>query len=117
MNTAELYICNWSYVKAKHIWENIDTDLCGIEETKEEFLEDIKSNVQEAIWFFQECLNWGMKETAEYKDLEYLNPDDDADVWIYRLGDSHIKLTRNHFMQDYEVSFATVQTKTVTYYN
>lgn len=116
MNEASKYICNWVSKAIETHWDNINTDLCCIEETKEEFTEKVKVDLQDAVWFLQECCDWGMKTTIQ--DIELLNPEEEEDFkWIYKIGDKVVKLTAESLMSDVKAEFATAQTKTVTYYN
>ena len=114
MNEAEKYICQWVSKAVTKNWDKIDTHVACIEETREEFIDLVGKDVQTAIWFFQECRDWGYKGTLE--DFEYLNPDVDDLIWIYKLGDKIVKLTNETIFDDYKVSWATAKTKTISHY-
>lgn len=114
MTACEKYICSYVYDFVEKNWDNIDRKKCDLNETKEQFLKNVKSNFQDAIWVITEVMNWAMDKDY-YKELRvFPMPDENTEekFYVIKLADKYIKY---EYLKDFSIkaSFSEKKTKTI----
>lgn len=113
MKKAEKLICDFVYEFVSTNWNKINKEKCEINNTKGEFLEDVKHNIQTAMWVITEVASWGM-DMVYLREL-YVELPEDSDFYVLKIGDKYIKY---ECFKDYSwnVNFTEPKTKIITYF-
>jgi hypothetical protein len=113
MKPEEIIICDFIHDFTQQHWDKIQIDKSGITQTKEDFLEEIKTDFQTAMWMLREvCYNWMDKE---YLREIYVNLDSKKDFDVIKINDKYIKITNVKHI--YDARFCEPKSKTVYYFD
>lgn len=96
-------------------WDKFNLKKCEIKQTKEEFLKEVKKNVDTALWVLMEVADWGMDKRGYLKEL-FMEVEVSDNDWFHviKLEDKYIKL--KWVDREYLINFVTPKTKTVIYF-
>jgi len=114
MTEAEKLICNYVYEFVNKNWDNIDRNNCELTQTKKEFLEEVKTNTETAVWVIMEVASWSMDK--KYLREIFVEETQDLDFTVINLKGTYLKLFCKTSFSKWEVSFAEKKTKTVEYW-
>ena len=67
MTESEKLICEYVYEFVDKNWDNIDRNNCELTQTKENFLEELETNTETAVWVIMEVANV-IIANVEYKN-------------------------------------------------
>lgn len=119
MKKEEKIIIDFMYSFVDSNWSNINKIKCEIKKSKIKFLEEIKTDVQTAMWVLTEVCQWGMDKVylkELYVDLFATNQED-CDFEVLKFGNKYIKIKFIHEEGEYEINFCEPKTKTVIYFD
>lgn len=118
MREEEKLICDYMQNFVNVNWELIDKNRCEITQNKTEFIDEVKSNVDTALWVLTEVSSWGMKDEREclrnlFMSVEHNESKDFFHV--IKINDKYIKL--KWIKNSYEISLVEPKFKTVIYFD
>jgi len=114
MTEPEKLICKYVYDFVNENWDNIDRNNCELTQTKEEFLEELKTNKETAVWVIMEVASWSMDK--KYLQEIFVKETQDLDFTVIDLNGTYLKLFYKTPFSECEISFAEKKTKTVEYW-
>jgi hypothetical protein len=113
---CERFVCEWVWDFVYKNWDKIDTKKCDITQSKEQFLKEVKKDVQTAMWVLSEVMNWGMDKNYTKELFPTIYEPDDYEFRVIQLNGRYIKIVYNKDYT-YTVSFVEPKTKTVIYFD
>lgn len=112
MRDEEKLICDFMHKFVEKNWDKIRKGRCEIKKSCEDFLKEVGSSVDTALWVLTEICDWGMDE--RYLEELYVELPDDCDFYVIKIKNKYIKLKWNNYK--YEVNFCIPKKKTVIYF-
>lgn len=116
MKEEEKIITNIISNFVKEHWDKIDVIRCELKQSKEEFLEEVNTNFQTAMWVLSEVSDWGLKGEKKYFEELYVKQETETDFHVLKIEDKYIKMKWFHKESKYKVDFIEPKTKTVIYF-
>lgn len=117
MKPEEKLLCNYMAdffeEKFDKINDEFDWEDSGMPTDKKEFIKEISSDAEVAIWSLTELACWGM-DKDHFNEMRVFK-DDNNDFWVIKIDDKYIKIHINKFW-NYQLKFVEPKTKTVTYF-
>ncbi len=113
---AEKLICDFIHDFVMNHWDKIDLKKCEIKKSKQDFLKEVKSDVQTALWVLTEVCVWGMDNPHYLKDVYVeFNKPDNCNFDAIKIFCKHIKL--HYINQKYSFAICKPKYKTVAYFD
>ena len=109
---ATTYVCNFVAQFAEDNWDKVDTEYVEIKQSKTEFIKVLKTNIDTAIWFLAEVMNWGMDKN--YFNELCVDTLEEYDFYVLKLNDKYVKLT--YTFSESDVEFTEPKEKTIIYF-
>lgn len=115
MKVEEL-IYDFVYNFVDNNWGNIHKKRCEITKNKKEFLKEVRSDLQTALWVISEVACWGMN--THYLEDVYINwiGDGDVDFTVLKIDGMFIKMEYTINKGTYKVKFIKPKTKEIIYF-
>lgn len=116
MTKAEKTICNFMASFFDDHYKNInkkDIDDCGIPK-KEDFIREIRKNVQYALWTLTELCDWGMEK--EYLKELFVFEGENNEFSVIKIHNDYIRIQYNSSDQVYSIKLTKPKKKTIIYF-
>lgn len=108
---AEQHVHDFAYKFVEENWDKIDLKLAEINQSKEDFLKEIKKDLETACWVLMEVADWAMEGVSKQDWLV----GETEDGWnVYKLGDQHLIFWVDDYHNPYQVRFVYETKKAIT---
>ncbi|PCJ51528.1 MAG: hypothetical protein COA79_25905 [Planctomycetota bacterium] len=115
MKTEEKIICDLVHDFVKENWDKIDREKCELTKNKKDFLEEVKTDVQAAIWVVMEVADWAM-DKKYFKNLKQ-EVADDVEFTVWKIKDKYLRLDVIGPSFEWKIAFTEPKEKTVIYFD
>lgn len=115
MKPEERIICDVISSFVDGHWDKINLEKAEIEKSKEDFLNEVNTNFQTAMWVLTELADWCMDK--KYLKELFVPLEEECDFQVLKIKDKYFKMQWFGKTGIYKVNFVEPKTRTVTYFD